>query len=89
MCVDFTSLNKAFLNDSYPLPRIDMLIDSTTVYQLLIFLNAYQAYNQIKLDPEDQERTSFTSINAHSDMNLVNLGQNPMSILWYQNRIVH
>ena len=26
MCVDFTDLNKAYLKDSFPLPRIDQLV---------------------------------------------------------------
>ena len=30
MCVDFTNLNKASPKDSYPLPQIDALVDSTT-----------------------------------------------------------
>ena len=29
MCIDFTDLNRACLKDSYPLPRIDTLVDST------------------------------------------------------------
>ena len=29
MCVDFTDLNKACPKDSYPLPRIDLFVDST------------------------------------------------------------
>ena len=29
MCVDFTDLNKACPKDSYPLPLIDTLVDST------------------------------------------------------------
>ena len=29
MCVDFTDLNRAYPKDSYPLPRIDTLVDST------------------------------------------------------------
>ena len=29
MCVDFMDLNKACPKDSYPLPRIDILMDST------------------------------------------------------------
>jgi hypothetical protein len=29
MCVDFTDLNKVYLKDSFPLPRIDQLVDST------------------------------------------------------------
>ena len=29
MCVNFTNLNKACPKDSYPLPRVDVLVDST------------------------------------------------------------
>ena len=36
MCVDFTNLNKACPKDSYPLPRIDQLVDSTVGHKLLI-----------------------------------------------------
>lgn len=35
MCVDFTDLNKACPKDSFPLPRIDQLVDSTTGHKLL------------------------------------------------------
>ena len=38
MCMDFTDLNKACPKDSYPLPRVDVLVDSTTQYQLLSFM---------------------------------------------------
>ena len=30
MCVNFTDLNKVSPKDSFPLPRIDQLVDSTT-----------------------------------------------------------
>ena len=53
MCVDFTNLNKACPKDSYPLPRIDLLMDSTANYQLLSFMDAFSGYNQIKLDEVD------------------------------------
>ena len=29
MCIDFTDLNSSFLKDSFPLPRIDQLVDSS------------------------------------------------------------
>ena len=29
MCIDFTDLNKACPKDSYPFPRVDVLVDST------------------------------------------------------------
>ncbi|XP_042950141.1 uncharacterized protein LOC122282257 [Carya illinoinensis] len=43
MCVDFTNLNKAFPKDSFPLPRIDIIVDATTGYRILCFMDAYSA----------------------------------------------
>ena len=45
MCVDFTDLNKACPKDSYPLPRIDQLVDSTAGHRLLSFMDAFSGYN--------------------------------------------
>ena len=45
MCVDFTDLNKACPKDSYPLPRDDILVDSTVKHQLLSFMDAFFGYN--------------------------------------------
>ena len=59
MCVDFIDLNKACPKDSYPLPCIDQLVDSTAGHQLLSFMDAFSRYNQIKMDEADQEKTSF------------------------------
>uniref|UniRef100_A0A2N9GJ69 Uncharacterized protein n=1 Tax=Fagus sylvatica TaxID=28930 RepID=A0A2N9GJ69_FAGSY len=59
MCVDFTDLNKACPKDSFPLPRIDQLVDSTTGHKLLTFMDAFSGYNQIVMDESDQEKTSF------------------------------
>jgi len=57
--VNFTDLNKACPKNSYPLPRIDQLVDSTAGHQLLSFMDAFSGYNQIKMDETDQEKTSF------------------------------
>ena len=59
MCVDFTDLNKACPKDSFPLPRIDQLVDSTAGHKLLTFMDAFSGYNQIMMDENDQEKTSF------------------------------
>ena len=61
MYVDFTDLNKTCPKDSYPLPRIDTLVDSTARHQLLSFMDAFSSYNQIKMDESDQEKTSFVT----------------------------
>ena len=59
MCMDFTDLNKACPKDSFPLPRIDQLVDSTTGHKLLSFMDAFLGYNQIRIAKEDQEKTFF------------------------------
>ena len=52
-CIDFIDLNKACPKDSYPLPRVDVLIDSSAQHQLLSFMDAFSGYNQIKMDKAD------------------------------------
>jgi len=45
MCVDFTDLNKACSKDSFPLPWMDILIDSTSGHEILSFMDAFSGYN--------------------------------------------
>ena len=59
MCVDFTDLNKGCPKDSYPLPRIDQLVDSTARHKLLSFMDVFSGYNQIQMQEEDQEKMAF------------------------------
>ena len=61
MCVDFTDLNKACLKDSFPLPRIDQLVDSTAGHKLLSFMDAFSGYNRILMNEDDQEKTLFVT----------------------------
>lgn len=59
MCIDFTNLNKACPKDHYPLSSIERLIDSTSGYAVISFLDAILGYHQILMDPEDAEKTNF------------------------------
>ena len=61
ICVDFTDLNRACHKDSYPLPHLDQLVDSTAGHKLLSFMDAFSGYNQIKMNETDQEKTSFVT----------------------------
>jgi hypothetical protein len=62
MCVDYTSLNKAYPKVPFPLPRIDQIIDSTVGCETLSFLDAYSGYHQIKMNESDQLVTSFITL---------------------------
>ncbi|XP_059627327.1 uncharacterized protein LOC132270140 [Cornus florida] len=44
VCIDFPNLNKACPKDSFPLPRIDLMVDATAGYERLTFLDAYSDY---------------------------------------------
>ena len=59
LCIDFTDINKACPNNSFPPPRIDLIVDVTAGHELLNFMDAFSGYNQISMDPNDQEKTSF------------------------------
>ena len=39
MCVNFTDLNKVYPKDSFPLPRVDQLVNPTTGHKLLSFMD--------------------------------------------------
>ena len=54
-------LNKACPKDSFPMPRIDQLVDATAGHLRMSFLDAFQGYHQIPLALEDQEKTSFVT----------------------------
>ena len=59
MCINFKKLNKACPKDSYPLLKIDQLVDAILNYELLTFMDAFSSYNQIQMAPEDEEKIAF------------------------------
>jgi hypothetical protein len=64
MCIDYTSLNKACPKDPFPLPRIDQIVDSISSCDLLCFLDAYSGFHQIPMSREDEEHTTFITIDG-------------------------
>jgi hypothetical protein len=59
VCVDFTDLNKACPKDPFPLPHIDSMVDATARNELLTFMDASSGFQQIQMEPSDQEDTTF------------------------------
>ena len=62
LCIDFTYINRVCLKDSFPLPRIDLIVDAIAGHELLSFMDAFSGYNQISKDPNDQKKTSFVTM---------------------------
>ena len=61
VCVDYTDLNDACPKDSFPLPRIDQIVDASARHGMLSFLDAFYGYHQIPMYSPDVEKTSFTT----------------------------
>ena len=59
MCVDYRDLNKASPKDDFPLPHIDVLVDNTAQHSFFSFMDGFSGYNQIKMAPNDMEKTTF------------------------------
>ncbi|KAL1559872.1 hypothetical protein AAHA92_10166 [Salvia divinorum] len=60
MCIDYRKLNAATKKDHFPLPFIDQMLERLAGKQYFSFLDGYSGYFQIYVDPEDQEKTTFT-----------------------------
>jgi len=60
MCIDYWKLNDATRKDHYPLPFMDQMLERLAGQSYYCFLDGYFGYNQIAVDPKDQEKTAFT-----------------------------
>ncbi|KAL0427416.1 UNVERIFIED_CONTAM: Retrovirus-related Pol polyprotein from transposon opus [Sesamum latifolium] len=74
MYTNFTNFNKACPKDPYPLPQIDLLVDSTSGCAQLSIVDAYQGYHQIFMAEEDRHKTSFITQNGVYCYNVMPFG---------------
>lgn len=59
-CVDFRRINAVTTSDSYPLPRMEELIDTLGKSKIFTVLDARSAYWSIELTPSDRPKTAFS-----------------------------
>ena len=60
MYIDYKKLNKAKRKNNFPLPFMDQMLERLAGQPFYCFLDGYFGYNQIVVDPKDQEKTTFT-----------------------------
>lgn len=65
MCVDFRELNKVCIPYSFPLPRIEDILDELGGSTVFSALDLSQSYHQVLIDEQDREKTAFSSSYGH------------------------
>ena len=62
MCFDFRDLNSACPKDDFPLPITEVMVDATNGHEALSFMDGSSRYNQIRMNPKDEELTAFRTL---------------------------
>jgi hypothetical protein len=60
VCIDYRKLNEATRKDHFPLPFMDQMLERLAGNEFFCFLDGFSGYFQIPIDPQDQEKTTFT-----------------------------
>nr|GEV49009.1 reverse transcriptase domain-containing protein [Tanacetum cinerariifolium] len=62
VCIDYRKLNDATRNDHFPLTFMDQMLERLAGNEFYCFLDGFSGYFQIPIDPQDQEKTTFTCL---------------------------
>nr|GEU81690.1 DNA-directed DNA polymerase [Tanacetum cinerariifolium] len=60
VCIDYRKLNDATRKGHFPLPFMDQMLKRLAGNEFYCFLDGFSGYFQIPIDPQDQEKTTFT-----------------------------
>ncbi|GJW12884.1 reverse transcriptase domain-containing protein, partial [Tanacetum coccineum] len=60
VCIDYRKLNEATRKDHFPLPFMDQMLERLAGNEYYCFFDGFSGYFQIPIDPNDQEKTTFT-----------------------------
>ncbi|GKD65684.1 reverse transcriptase domain-containing protein [Tanacetum coccineum] len=62
ICIDYRKLNEATRKYHFPLPFMDQMLERLAENEFYCFLDGFSGYFQILIDPQDQEKTTFTCL---------------------------
>lgn len=65
LCVDYREINKISQSFSFPLPRIEDIIDRLGQARYYSTLDLSQGFHQVRINKEDREKTAFSTDLGH------------------------
>ena len=73
-CIDYRALNRLTIKNSYPLPRIDDILDLFSKAKFFTKIDLRQGYYQIRLDEESIPYTAFNTRYGHFEFLVLPFG---------------
>lgn len=71
---DFRKLNEVTVDDKYPLPNISDILDKLGKCQYFSTLDLANGFHQIQMNPDDIEKTAFSTENGHYEFKRMPFG---------------
>ena len=73
-CIDYRKLNRITIDDAYPLPRMDELLERYEKAKWFTSLDLASGYHQIEMAEEDKEKTAFICSKGLYEYNVMPFG---------------
>lgn len=72
--IDYRKLNEKTVNDKFPIPQIEEILDSLGKSVYFTTLDLKSGFHQIQMDPKHQQKTAFSTTQGHFEFTRMPFG---------------